>query len=102
MTITDTDATPDDILEHQAAAEGLTARPSRTRQDVPYDTDAEIGVLGVMLYSMTAAETVLGLGLKPRALYAPGIKRSTPPSVRPSPPASNPIRSPSHREATAA
>ncbi|MBK6857970.1 MAG: AAA family ATPase [Microthrixaceae bacterium] len=71
MTITDTDDLPDDILEDQAAAEGLTARPSRTRQDVPHDTDAEIGVLGVMLYSMTAAETVLGLGLEPEHFYAP-------------------------------
>lgn len=59
------------VLEEQAAAEGLTARPSRTRQDVPHDTDAEIGVLGVMLYSMTAAETVLGLGLEPEHFYAP-------------------------------
>lgn len=43
----DHDLEPLHVLEEQAAAEGLIPRTRRRRQDVPHDTDAELGVLGV-------------------------------------------------------
>ena len=67
----DHDLEPLHVLEEQAAAEGLIPRTRRRRQDVPHDTDAELGVLGVMLWSTNAADTILELGLDPEHFYAP-------------------------------
>ncbi len=64
----DHDLEPLHVLEEQAAAEGLIPRTRRRRQDVPHDTDAELGVLGVMLWSTNAADTILELGLDPEHL----------------------------------
>ena len=71
MTLTDTDDLPDDVLEDQAAAEGLGPRPTRRHRDIPHDADAETGVLGVMLYSTTAAEDIINTGLNPEHFWAP-------------------------------
>lgn len=67
------DEEPVEELERQAAAEGLADKPGRRRgrDGNPHDADAELGVLGVMLYSMEAAEAVLALGLDPEHFYAP-------------------------------
>lgn len=65
-----TDEEPLHLLEEQAAAEGLTNRPARPRQIAPHDTDAELGVLGVMLYSDRGAEAILTSNLDPEHFYS--------------------------------
>ena len=64
MTVTDDDL-PDDVLEEQAAAEGLSPRPTRRHRGIPHDADAEEAVIGAMLYSLIS--WALAALLKPQA-----------------------------------
>ncbi len=66
---------PDWVLEQQAAEQGLADKASRRRRDVPHDTDAERGALGVMLQSISAAEAILDVGLEPEHFYAVAHQR---------------------------
>ena len=58
MALTDDDL-PDDVLEEQAAAEGLSPRPTRRHRGIPHDADAEEAVIGAMLYSLDACDAAI-------------------------------------------
>lgn len=66
---------PDDELDRQAAAEGLTTRhPNHhhTPNGAPHhDTDAEQAALGSMLDSLEAAATIIDTGLNGTDFYSP-------------------------------
>ena len=75
MTVTDDDL-PDDVLEEQAAAEGLSPRPTRRHRGIPHDADAEEAVIGAMLYSLDACDAAIEAGLTPDHFYGPRYART--------------------------
>lgn len=65
------DHEPDHVLEQQAWADGITNDRPRNRKTALYDADAEVAVLGAMLISIAACDTVLDQGLDAAHFYSP-------------------------------